>query len=305
MLEDSLVSIIIVNWNGYEVTKECLLSLSYIKYQNYNVILVDNGSTDGSVENIQREFQDSKITLLRLARNTGFTGGNNAGIEYASKYYKPDYFLLLNNDTIVQENFLNVMLEQFKKEKVFAVVPKIYYFEPHNMLWFAGGKVSMLTGIGKAWGAKTIDTGRYNQPKDINYMNGCCALISAECVKSIGLLDDMFFANTEDVDYSMRIIKSGHRIFYTPEATIYHKVNYTFKKKGGQWLAFYLSTRNKILLFKKNATILKTPLFVIAFGLRWVLYLTLKLSLQKDFKSVKAIYLGISDGIRSKLRFVS
>lgn len=303
MEKEPLISIIIINWNGYEVTSACLKSLHLIDYTNFNIILVDNGSTDGSAEKLYQDFPT--ISHLKLSKNLGFTGGNNAGFALAKVKFNPDYYLMLNNDTVVKPDFLPRMIQPFSDSLVFATVPKIFYFEPDNTLWFAGGHISTLTGIGKAWGANCVDKGQHDREREINYMNGCCALVSAKCIESVGTLDDIYFANTEDVDYSLRIVKSGHKIVYVPTAVIFHKVNYSFKKNKGQWFAFYLSTRNKILLHRKYASPLKSLLFVVAFGLRWVIYLTLKLSFKGDFKSVKSLYIGLADGITSRLRYVS
>ncbi|WP_026632564.1 glycosyltransferase family 2 protein [Dyadobacter alkalitolerans] len=301
----SSVSIIILNWNGYDVTRECLESLYQIDHDNYHIVLVDNGSHDGSVEKIRAEFGDLKLDILDLKKNLGFTGGNNEGIVFAKEKYNSDYYLLLNNDTTVEPNFLTEMLKTFDNNpKCYAVVPKIYFSHAPNVIWFAGGKISPVTGIVKHYGIDQQDTGKYDEGKTIEYMNGCCALISSASIESVGVLDNIFFANTEDVDYSMRIIKSGHTIEYNPKAVIYHKFNHTFKSNRGKWLAFYLTARNKILLQKKHYSSMKLPVFYLVFGVRWVLYLTVKLTISGDHKSVKAIYWGVNDGIRNRLRFV-
>jgi GT2 family glycosyltransferase len=301
-----LVSVIMLNWNGYQVTRECLHSLFAIDHASFNVILVDNGSADNSVAQLTVEFADKPVDFLALDRNYGFTGGNNKGIHFAKEKYDPDYYLLLNNDTIVKPDFLTSMLEMFVvHDDCYAVVPKIYYMEPPDVLWFAGGRVSNLTGISTAFGINQKDTGEYDKQISTNYMNGCCALICAAAIKSIGVLDDDFFANSEDVDYGLRIIKAGYTIQYSPKSVIYHKVNYSFNKNKGKWLAFYLTSRNKVLMQKKHKSKLSFPIFFLVFSFRWILYLTVKLALTGEYKAMRAIYWGVGDGLANKLRFVN
>lgn len=298
------VCIIILNWNCYEVTRDCLNSLSSIAYTNFKVIVVDNGSHDASIDKLKNEFSDTFLDCVELEVNHGFTGGNNIGIEYALEKYAPDYYLLLNNDTVVDKFFLKEMIEPFlNNPDCFAVVPKIYYYDQKEILWFAGGHVNRLTGLAKQYGRHKIDTDKYNHQKKITFMNGCASLISKEAITELGLLDDRFFIYSEDTDYSLRILESNHSIIYAPKAFLYHKVSYASESNRGKWFVFYLATRNIIFLQKKHLPKFLIPVFAIAFGVRWVMYLTLKLTVLRDFKSVRAIYQGVEDGIRNRSRF--
>jgi GT2 family glycosyltransferase len=298
-------AIIILNWNGFEVTKECLESLVKVDNVNLNVILVDNGSKDGSVEKFNNLFLNDEIDLIALEKNIGFTGGNNVGIKYAMDKYNPDFYLLLNNDTIVEPDFLEVMLRAFERDPLcFAVVPKILYYDRPDVIWFAGGKISRITGIANHYGINKVDNKEYNIPGNTHFMNGCCALISKASIEVLGGLDDRFFANSEDVDYSWRILDYERNIYYEPRARIYHKVNYSFKANRGKWLAFYLAARGIVLLQVKHLPGYKLPVFFCAFFLRWVAYLTFKLFFLGDLRSIKGIYQGVFDGIQKRLRFV-
>lgn len=300
------VAIIILNWNGYKVTQDCLNSLVAISYYNYRIIIVDNGSQDGSVEHLNKAFQYANIDILSLDTNQGFTGGNNVGIKYAQKKYDPDFYLLLNNDTIVDRCFLNEMLNAYYREtNCFAVVPKTYYYDNTSIIDYAGGSINKLTGIVKEYGKNKKDSSLYNYTKKITFMSGCCALICKEAICSLGLLDETFFAYSEDADYSLRILNANRSILYVPEAIIYHKSGYSSDKNKGKWLAFYLATRNLILLQKKHLSKPLIPLFFLIFSIRWVAFLSIKLSLLKDFKSVKAIFYGVNDGVNNRLRFVN
>lgn len=300
------VCMIILNWNGFEVTVDCLNSILGIDYSNYKIVLVDNGSIDGSVTKLNGLYNNGVIDILPLNENHGFTGGNNIGIEYAKNKYNPDYFLLINNDTTVEKPFLKEMVQAAESSvNCYAVVPKIFYFGNKNIIWNAGGKTNRLTGIVDEYGKNQPDGEQYNSKKEVSFMSGCCALIKSEAIKNIGVLDDRFFAYSEDTDYSIRILNSKHTIVYAPKAVIYHKVSFSSESNNGKWFTFYLATRNIILLQKKHLSKAKMLLFVPVFAIRWVLYLTVKLLFLRDFKSIKSLYLGVKDGVQNKIRFVN
>ncbi len=296
------ICIIILNWNGYEVTRECLLSLKTISYQNYTVVLVDNGSVDNSIDKLSEEF--NQIDYLGLEKNYGFTGGNNRGIIHAMNKYNPDYLLLLNNDTEVKTDFLDKLINPFHTdETIYATVPKIYFYNKKDIIWYAGGKVSKLSGIVTEFGKNKKDSTSTSKQKKIGFMNGCTALLSAKAINKIGLLDEMFFAYSEDTDYSIRILNSGHSIVYVPESIVYHKVSQSFKKNNGNWFKYYLATRNLVLLQRKHLDIKLFPLFILWFSFRWVLYLSVKLTILFQFKSVALIFQGFFDGLTNTKRY--
>jgi GT2 family glycosyltransferase len=304
MLKEPLVSIIILNWNGYEITRECLLSLGKISFTNYKIILVDNGSADGSNRKLSEEFLDPRIEYLPLERNFGFTGGNNKGIDYTIEKHDPDFILLLNNDTIVETRFLDHMIAAYSTDATcYAVVPKIYYYDNPKIIWFAGGSVSRILGTIIHNGVGKEDD-HSDEAGPTGFMNGCCALISRSAINNIGILDNQFFANSEDVDYSLRILDSGHTIQYAPEAIIYHKTSYSFKANKGQWLGYYLGSRAIVLLQRKHLKGWRLLLFYFLYSFRWLLYLTLKFMIRMDFKAIKSIYIGTIDGMTNKLRYV-
>ncbi|GGC64950.1 glycosyl transferase [Pedobacter quisquiliarum] len=300
---DDLVVIIILNWNGADVTNECIDSLLKLSYRNYKIIIVDNGSVDNSLNSIA--LKSPNIDVLPLIHNQGFTGGNIAGLRYASNKYNSKFVLMLNNDTIVEPDFLTMMMATIVNvPECYAVVPKIYYYDDPSLIWFAGGRVSRISGVVTHYGLNRRDSPKYSIPCETKFMNGCCALISIDAINQLGFLDNQFFANSEDADYSLRILDSNHKIYYEPKAIIFHKVSHSFKSNKGKWLAFYLAARGIVLLQRKHLSGLSLILFYFVFSLRWVAYLTLKLLLVLDFKSIKAIYNGAYDGLKGRLRFV-
>src|SRR6185437_6497170 len=156
------VSIIVLTWNSYEITRDCLLSLRKVDYPNFEVVLVDNGSADSSPETLAREFPE--VTLIRNPKNLGFTGGNNVGMRNVLSR-GTDYVLLLNNDTVVAPDFLAELVEVAESNPRIGVLnPKIYYFEPSDVIWYGGGTHKPWWSFPKHLGLLQQDNGAYNQP---------------------------------------------------------------------------------------------------------------------------------------------
>lgn len=237
-----LVFIVIVNWNGREITLDCLQSLSRISYKNAKTIVVDNGSVGGSVKSIRDQFPD--VTVLEMNSNLGFAGGTNAGIRCGLDR-GAELFLLLNNDTTVDSGFLSAMVDRITSRRTIGMVaPKIYYHSDPNRIWFAGGTLSMWAGTMKHIGIREIDTGQHDTAAEIEYSTGCCILAKREVVERVGLLDESYSMYTEDADWSMRARRAGYTIMYEPRAKIWHKLSVS---AGGHLSLFKM--RNK---FRSN-----------------------------------------------------
>jgi hypothetical protein len=299
------VAIVILNWNGYEVTKDCLNSLLQVAYDNHTILVVDNGSADGSVPLLQKEFGHvPHIEILPLSRNYGFTGGNNKGIQHILSRTRPDYFLLLNNDTVVDSQFLTHMVTlAVSNASIAAVVPKIFYYDEPQILWYAGGYVNRLSCMGENNGRNQPDGPAFNTVKSVSFMNGCAMLIKTGVLEEIGFLDDLFFANCEDTDMSIRIKHAGYSIMYQPQALVWHKVSYTFRAGNQSAFGFYLATRNLIILQMRYnwGKFIFVPA-IIYFLVRWVAYLQLKFLFAGKFKHMRYLHRGLIDGFTKKLR---
>lgn len=295
-----LVSIVILNWNGFEMTKECVNSLLKIEYPNFNILVVDNGSIDDSYNKLKYHFKN--IEVIFLNKNYGYTGGNNKGMKYALEKYKPEYILLLNNDTVVEKMFLLEMVKLAESEKkCVAVVPKIFYFNPSNVLYFAGGEVNYISGIATHRGKYKNDSKKYSKIRKVTLANGCCLLLKTNVLKNEIFFDDRFFANMEDVELSIRIIKCNWEIFYQPKAIIWHKESYTTKKANINHFRLYLATRNIILMQRKHTSKILFAIFLLIFCIRWVLLMVFKELFKPSSKnSIYFIILGFLHGFTEK-----
>jgi len=250
------ISIIILNWNGWPDTLECLDSLSKITYSNYDVIVIDNNSTNDSAEKIKNWIANKKsainYNLIINSYNAGFAGGNNLGIECAVKN-KSDYILLLNNDTLVDPGFLEKLAKTGESDRSFGIIgPKIYYETDKNRIWFGGGYFSWLGG-GRHLDFNKIDGNPLDETiKEVDFITGCALLIKREVVEKIGLMNEDFFIYYEDTEWSLRARKYGYKIIYAPVSHIWHKVSRSVKPKTNPTVHYY-HIRNALLLSKLHA----------------------------------------------------
>lgn len=222
-----LVHVIILNWNGWRDTLDCLASLQKLDYPNYAVMVVDNGSTDGSDDKIREACPD--VALLQTGANLGFAGGNNRGIEHALER-GADYVWLLNNDTVVDPKALETLVEEAMSEGSIGMVgSKVYYHEPPDLIWFAGGKIDRLTAKTSHAGMNERDGEEWSVPRDVDYASGCSLLVSEKVLRSVGLMDTRFFLYFEETDWAIRARKKGWRIRYQPSSKVWHKVSRSAK----------------------------------------------------------------------------
>lgn len=223
------VNIFVLNWNGRDLTLDCLASLEKVTYSNANVIVIDNGSTDDSVVSIKEQYPETDI--IEFPTNLGFAGGNNAGFESTAN--KADYTIFLNNDTIVDSNFVEPLINELEtKSNTKQTAPKIYYADKPETIWFAGGIVNLWTGMIRHIGIRKKDSHDYSKNRVIDYATGCCVCMRTEEFESIGMFDESFPIYAEDVDLSLRFKKRGGSIVFIPESKVWHKVSASM---GGQF----------------------------------------------------------------------
>lgn len=278
------VAIILVDYNSHDHTEECLRSLEGANFADLavDVIVVDNGSR----EPLQLPQQPTtySLTLLRLEENTGFTGGNNAGIAHAQATTPPDYFLLLNNDTLVDSGFLKELVSFAQSEDRVGVVSPMIYFAPGceyhadsystaergNVIWFAGGSIDWKHMFAFHRGVDQVDRGQFDWPelsarrvqlqqaikerpvdmpyisgKTMDFATGCCMLIPATVLDQVGVFDQDYFLYWEDVDLSHRIKQVGYSLYFCPTAKIWHK-NAGSSGGAGSSLHQHYQQRNRL-----------------------------------------------------------
>jgi hypothetical protein len=242
-----MVAIILVNYNGAEDTIECIDSLSMIRDVEYEIIVVDNCSTDSSIERLKELQRKYTFTLLQATSNNGFSSGNNIGITYASN---ADYYLLLNNDTVVEPDFLNKLVNEFKYHShCGAATSKILYNSKPDTIWYAGGSFNKRTARSEHYHFNEKNLMLDNVPEKVTFASGCCLCISKEVINKIGLLNEDFFLYEEDVDFCFRITEAGFDIIYVPSSVIYHKVSASTGYQSS--MSQFYSVRNKYQLIRR------------------------------------------------------
>jgi hypothetical protein len=215
------VAIIVLNWNGLEDTRKCLVSLFHMSGPSPRIYVVDNGSTDGSVEKLFREFGD-QIILLANRSNLLFAGGNNVGIHRALED-GCTHILLLNNDTIVDLEMLAELMKAGRDDAVLC--PKIYYMDRPNVLWYAGGNLNLRRARIAHRGIREVDRGQYDQIAPTDWATGCALFATRRVYETVGLLDEEFRLYCEDVDFCLRARAAGFPIIYVPTAEVWHRVS--------------------------------------------------------------------------------
>lgn len=334
------VSIIILNWNGWEDTIECLESLYQIAYPNYDAIVVDNGSEDESIQKIKEYsegkieveskffeyFRDNKpikiieytreeaeagggkekeiadllsnrkLIIIKNEKNYGFAEGNNIAMRYALKALNPDYVLLLNNDTVVDKEFLNQLVKVAESDERIGIVgPKIYYYDDPEIIQTIGVNINFWSGNTISLGYKKTDDdiGLNSEIFIVDYVYGACFLIKREVMTAIGLLDPDLFLYGEEIDWSLRAKINGYKSICCLDTQIWHKSQASSSKNLN--FSVYYPTRNRILLLRRYAT-----KFQILFSIPYfIMFNFIVIVHNKGFKLnyMKCFFKGIVEGL--------
>jgi len=263
------VAIIVVNWNGWVDTIECIESIQKITYTNYQIILVDNFSTDDSVkrintwsngkikcllveEDIGTDLKDEhKIVFITIQKNLGFSGGYNVGIRYALRR-KFDYILLLNNDTLVEKNFLEPIIAVSDRDTTIGISGgKIYYYSDRNRIWSAGGFYKGF-GVFGLYGLNQLDNGQFDKEREVDFCVGAFMLIKQNIFEKVGLLPECYFMGMEEGDFALSARNMGYKCFYVPTSVIWHKVGVYNKDNQCKLKYIYNNYRNRLLFYQRH-----------------------------------------------------
>lgn len=311
------VFIIILNWNGCADTIECIESLKKIDYPNYKIVVVDNGSEDGSIDIIPRTYRE--IVFIETKQNLGFAGGNNVGIKYVLEN-QADFVLFLNNDTTVEPDFLTKLVEAAEANSRIGIAgPMILFYDEPQKIWFGGGKVNWLRTKGshidygkniqiyssseasrrEAESRSQEDSSRLglrprSNNKTVDYITGCCLLIKREVIEKIGLLSEDYFLYYEDVDWCLKTSQAGWKSILVPQAKIYHKQS----KATGEFSYpyIYYHSRNGLILASRFGC--KLCAYLVSF---WIfLKQIIKLIIGYKRQWAKPVTKGVMDFWRGK-----
>jgi GT2 family glycosyltransferase len=241
------VYIVILNWNGKDDTCQCLTSLEKLTYPSVEILLVDNGSTDGSQEFLRDRFP--AIRLIETKVNLGYAGGNNVGIEIALRE-GADFVFVLNNDTIVDPGIIEAFLAGFSDERVGILGGKILRMEDPKRLDHLGGHWNSKKIDFDYVGYNALDGDEWSYSREFEYVCGAALMIQRDVFEKIGLFDPRYFLFWEEADFCFRARRGGFAVKNCPQAQVWHKISASFT--GGKPHAAYFLWRNRLLWIERN-----------------------------------------------------
>ncbi|HRY52779.1 MAG TPA: glycosyltransferase family 2 protein [Candidatus Portnoybacteria bacterium] len=290
---DKKVFIIIINFNGWPDTKECLDSLARVDYDNFEVILIDNASKE-KPQTAGFSSQKFKVRTILNQENLGFAGANNQGIKLALEN-KADYVLLLNNDTTVEPDFLTKLVAEAEDDETAGIVgPLICFYDEKDKIWSAGGRIANNFTRGELIAYQEAEDGNYQVAEQVDYISGTCLLIKAEIIKKIGLISEDYFLYYEDTDWCLRASRAGFRSLLVPQAKIYHKASRSTVEASYPYI--YYHSRNGLMFGERFGNRIIVPLFSVWIFLKQVAKLVFKY--RKDW--AKPVMRGVCDFWRGK-----
>ena len=298
------VAVIIVNWNTYELTRSCIVSLKNCQHNNLEIFLVDNNSNDNSDKKLKKEFKDLHYILNN--ENTGFCKANNQAIKKILSKNTYDFIMLLNSDTEVSPFFIKPLIDIFNSnEQIGAVQPLILNWNDKSTIWKYEGDINKTFGTTSHRNKNKI----FSDEKMKNYtewISGCCIFTTPSIFREVGLFDEIFFAYYEDVDWSIRLKKHNYLIALSKLSEVYHHESgssKSLKKQNEGYLSpksHYYNFRNHIIFLRKHKSDFNS--------LGIVIFQVLKITLFSSyfilrFRKNKLINLwkGVYDGLRVKI----
>lgn len=274
---DRLVSIVIVTRNRERLVCDCLSSVFKMNYTQKEVILVDNGSEDGTVRSVRKKFPSVKI--IKTEENLGLNTGKNLGQRQA----KGEYILFLDSDTVVEENMLSALVLAAESDpKIGLVCPKMYYFDKKKVIWYAGSSVNLFTSRTVNIGCNEEDKGQFEEIKETQFAP-TAYLVTKKVAEKLKGHDEIFFMTYGDTDYGLRARKGGFKVVFCPRAKLWHHLGQEENTKTIRALGYnlplraYYFARNRVIFMRKHAPLFNFVVFMIFFFPLFTIYFLSKI----------------------------
>lgn len=240
-----MVSIITINYNGWQDTCELIASLKKYETYPYELIVVDNASAGRDVENIRIAYPDVRIVCAE--RNLGFAGGNNLGYDYA----KGDFILFLNNDMVIKEPMLYPLVKSLSDSRIGGVSPCIfYYYHPEKIQYYGYTEMTPITLRHTKEPFNPARMMEYMKPKETAVLHGGAMMLRRDVIELAGKMPEVYFLFYEEFDWSRRIRAGGYKLFYEPRSKVYHKESVSIPRKTPK-REYYLS-RSRVIYARRN-----------------------------------------------------
>lgn len=250
-LRSPLTYIILLTWNRWEETEACLQSLLPVVNEHCRVLVVDNGSTDGTPEKIRRRFP--RFEVHENGNNLGFPAGNNVGIRHALAA-GAEYVILLNNDTVVDMRFAEELVAAAKRNPSAGMITSLIFFhDRQSVVWFAGGDISTWTGRSRHAGYLQPDQGQFTGDLPIGRPCACSLLVTRRFLETVGLMREDLFLYGEEIDWMLRAQRLGFRCVLATRSKVWHKVSSSTKTSPNPVFLYY-STRNMLTVLRDEAS---------------------------------------------------
>ena len=284
-----LVCVITLNWNSKQMTIDCIHSVLRSYYSNFKVFVVDNGSTDGSVDSFRKEF-GGKITILESDKNLGYVRGMNYGLVNTISY-NPDYFLIMNNDTHIDPNAIYALVRcSLKYNNKCLVTGKVYHYERNNIIQTVGNYYDKKTLHGSKIGYNEEDRGQYDKEEEREMIDDIFMLMPSEVYRNYGGYSPYFSFNCEQADLIMRIKKAGYKVYYTPDAKLWHKGSFSSGGIGNPYMMFW-EGKSRIILHRLH----QSNYYFCSFYLKYV-----SISFYSLLKGIVGYIIGRSVNLKSR-----
>ena len=283
--------IILVNYDGYNDTENCIESLKQLNPRPF-IVIIDNASKDAhKLKNLSANY--SPLHIIYNPENIGFGRANNLGIRWAQKNLTFDYLCLLNNDTVVNPDFLDHLKKPFKNDpKIGITTGKIFYEANRDLVWYGGGEINYTRGWPRIADYNKVPSAEgANSSKYVSFVSGCLMLFTKDSIATLKGFDEQFFMYCEDLELCIRAKKAGLKLFYNSDSVIYHKVQggnsskfHVYSLKNPK-IEFYIKNikKHQFITFTKHLTGVSKLIFITFFSIEYF-YLSLKLFLKSKFK---------------------
>ena len=306
-----LVSIVIVTRNRKVITLDCLESVLKMNYPNFEVILVDNGSTDGTAGAVEKQHSRQartvgghQLKVIEVGKNLGLNGGKNLGQKHAGG----DYILFLDSDTLVDKQLLAELIDLAESDpRIGIVCPKMYYLKPKEVIWYAGAEVNLLTSQTSNIGVNEKDFGQWDQIRETQFAP-TAYLVTSKVIKKLKGHDEKLFMTYGDTDYGFRAKKAGFKVMFCPWARLWHRIKMRDNTKTIRALGYnlpmraYYFARNRVIFMKEHAPKFNFVIFMLIFFPLFTFYISYKIIVfGGGWRFLKPHLQGSFDGLRYAL----